>query len=183
MDMLVKSWIFGTISPELQDVTHQRGLTARVAWLAMENRFIGNQETHALHIEATFWNFVQGNLNVNNYCLKMKGFADSLIDLGVDVPDRVLVLNVLRGLSKNFDHFRAIFTHTTSFPSFQKVHDDMCLEEIQLGAAVCHCYPHCVLHRAQATIGANFFQWACAPPTAAATAAPAAAVRQEEQPW
>jgi hypothetical protein len=52
----------------------------------------------------------------------------------------------------------------TSFPSFQKVHDDMCLEEIQLGAAVCRCYPHCVLHRAQATIGANFFRWACAPP-------------------
>jgi hypothetical protein len=55
---------------------------------------------------------------VNDYCLKMKGFADSLIDLGVDVPDRVLVLNVLRRLSKNFDHLHTIFTHTMSFPSF-----------------------------------------------------------------
>jgi hypothetical protein len=54
MDMLVKSWLFGTISPELQDVTRQRGLTARAAWLALENRFIGNRETHALHINATF---------------------------------------------------------------------------------------------------------------------------------
>jgi hypothetical protein len=54
MYMLVKSWIFGTISPELQDVTHQRGLTARAAWLALENRFIGNRETRAHHIEATF---------------------------------------------------------------------------------------------------------------------------------
>jgi hypothetical protein len=133
MDMLVKSWIFGTISPELQDVTRQCGLTARAAWLALENRFIGNRETRALHIEATFWNFVQGDLNVDDYYLRMKGFADSLIDHGVDVPDRVLVLNVLRGLSKNFDHLRAIFIHTTSFPSFQKVHDDLCLEEIQQG--------------------------------------------------
>jgi hypothetical protein len=53
----------------------------------MENRFIDNRETCALHIDATFQNFVQGDLNVNGYCLKMKGFADSLIDLGVDVPD------------------------------------------------------------------------------------------------
>jgi hypothetical protein len=87
MDMLVKSWFFGTISPALQDVTHQRGLTARAAWLALENRFIDNQETRALHIEATFQNFVQGDLNVNGYCLKMKGFVDSLIDLSVDVLD------------------------------------------------------------------------------------------------
>jgi hypothetical protein len=118
MDMVIKSWLYGTISPELQDVTRQRGHTARAAWLALENRFIGNRENRALPINATFRNFVQGDLNVNDYCLKMKGFADSLIDLGVDVPDRVLVLNVLRRLNKTFDHLRAIFTHTTPFPSF-----------------------------------------------------------------
>jgi hypothetical protein len=56
--MLVKSWLFGTISLELQDVTRQRGLTTRAAWLALENHFIGNRETHALHIDATFQNFV-----------------------------------------------------------------------------------------------------------------------------
>jgi hypothetical protein len=56
--MLVKSWLFGTISPELQDVTRQRGLTARAAWLALDNCFISNRETRALHIDTTFWNFV-----------------------------------------------------------------------------------------------------------------------------
>jgi hypothetical protein len=30
MDMLVKYWLFGTISPKLQDVTRQRGLTTHV---------------------------------------------------------------------------------------------------------------------------------------------------------
>jgi hypothetical protein len=44
---------------------------------------------------------------VNDYCLKTKGFADSLINLGVDVPDHVLILNILRGLNKNFDHLHA----------------------------------------------------------------------------
>jgi hypothetical protein len=84
----------------------------------LENRFIGNQETRALHIDATFQSFVQGKLTMNDYCLKMKGFTDSLIDLGIDIPDHVLVLNVLCGLNKAFDHLHAIFTHTTPFPSF-----------------------------------------------------------------
>jgi hypothetical protein len=91
---------------------------ARNTWLALENHFLGNHETCALHIDATFWCFVQGDLSVNNYCRKMKSFIDSLADLSIDVTDRVLVLNVLRGLNKNFEHLRAIFTHVTPFPSF-----------------------------------------------------------------
>jgi hypothetical protein len=61
----------------------------------------------------------------------MKGFTDSLTDIRVDVTDCVLMLNVLCRLNKDFDHLCAIFTHTTPFPSFQKVLDDLCLEEIQ----------------------------------------------------
>jgi hypothetical protein len=119
--------------PSLQDVVRQRGHTARDAWLALESHFLDNRETRALHINATFWSFIQGDLSVNDYCRKMKGFADSLADLGVDVTDRVLMLKVLRGLNKNFEHLRTIFTHVTPFLLFQKVLDDLCLEEIQQG--------------------------------------------------
>jgi hypothetical protein len=31
---------------------------ARDAWLALENHFLGNRETRALHIDATFLSFV-----------------------------------------------------------------------------------------------------------------------------
>jgi hypothetical protein len=54
MDMVVKSWLYDTILSELQDVTCQCGYTARATWLALENRFIDNQETRVLHIDATF---------------------------------------------------------------------------------------------------------------------------------
>jgi hypothetical protein len=63
----------------------------------------------------------------------MKGLDNSFADLDVDVADCVLVLNVLRGLNKNFKHLCAIFTYETPFPSFQKVLDDLCMEEIQQG--------------------------------------------------
>jgi hypothetical protein len=64
MDMVVESCLYGTISPELQDVTRQHAHTAHAAWLALENRFIGNREIRALHIDATFrnWHAVGGML-------------------------------------------------------------------------------------------------------------------------
>jgi hypothetical protein len=64
----------------------------------LKNHFLGNRETHTLHIDATFQSFIQDDLSVNDYCRKMKG---------IDVADRVLVLNVLRGLNKNFEHLHA----------------------------------------------------------------------------
>jgi hypothetical protein len=131
MDSIIKSWIWGTIFPDLQDVTWQHGHMADDARLALEKHFLGNHKTYALHIDATFQSFVQGDLSINHYCWKMKGFANSLTDLNIDVTDRVLMLNVLRRLNKNFKHLRVIFMHVTPFPSFQKVLNDLCLEEIQ----------------------------------------------------
>jgi hypothetical protein len=63
----------------------------------------------------------------------MKGVIDSFADLGVDVTDHVLMLNVQCGLNKNFEHLRIIFMHATPFPLFQKVLDDLYLEQIQQG--------------------------------------------------
>jgi hypothetical protein len=103
------------------------------AWLALENHFLGNHETHVLHINAPFRSFVQSDLSVSNYYQKMKGFADSVANLGVDVTNRIFVLNVLRRLNKNFEHLCTIFTHATPFPSFQKPLNDLCLEEIHQG--------------------------------------------------
>jgi hypothetical protein len=61
----------------------------------------------------------------------MNDFANSLVDLVVNITDRVLMLSILRRLNKNFEHLRTIFTHATPFSSFQKVLDDLYLEEIQ----------------------------------------------------
>jgi hypothetical protein len=133
MDSVVKPWIYDTIFPDLQDVTRQRGHTTCHAWLASENHFLGNHKTCTLHIDATFQSFAQGDISINDYCQKMKGFTSSLTDLGVDITDHVLMLNVLHGLNKNFEHLCTIFMHATSFPSFQKVLNDLCLEEIQQG--------------------------------------------------
>ena len=70
---------------------------------------------------------------MTEYCRKMKAMADSLGDLDCPVSDRNLVLNVLRGLNKKYEHLRAIITRSHPFSSFLKLRDDLVLEELQLG--------------------------------------------------
>ena len=65
----------------------------------------------------------------------MKGMADALHDLGDPVSDRVLVLNVLRGLSSTYDHLKSWIARQRPFPSFLQVRDDLVLEEITRGPA------------------------------------------------
>jgi hypothetical protein len=130
MDNIVLSWVTGTISVELKDIIRERGGTDRHAWIALENQFLENQETQALHLDAQFRNFVQGDLTVGEYCQKMKGFADALADLNTPVTDQMLVLTLLRGLNPRYENLRMIITRSNPFPSFQKVRDDLILEEL-----------------------------------------------------
>ena len=125
LDNVAMSWIFGTISLDLQDIVRTHGGTTRQAWLALEGQFLGN---------ATFRTFEQGDLSVGEYCRRMKGMADALHDLGCPVLDRVLVLNVLRGLNSTYDHLRTWITRQRPFPSLQ-IRDELVLEEITRGPA------------------------------------------------
>jgi hypothetical protein len=67
--------------------------------------------------------------SVSNYDRKM----NCMVDLGCAIFDRNLVLDVLRGLNKQYDHLHAIIMRSTPFPSFHKVRDDLVLEELTLG--------------------------------------------------
>jgi hypothetical protein len=82
-----------------------------------------------LHLDATFHNFFQGDLSLSDYCRKMKSMAD----LGCAVSDYNLILKVLQGLIKRYNHLRAIITCSAPFPSFHKVRDDLVLKEFTLG--------------------------------------------------
>jgi hypothetical protein len=80
-------------------VVRERGCTPRHLWLAIKNQFLGNREQRTLHLDAAFRTFVQCDLSINEYCRKFKAMADGLADLGTPVEDRILVLNILRGLN------------------------------------------------------------------------------------
>jgi hypothetical protein len=135
MDCVVVSWIFNTIAPDLLDVVHERdGITARAAWLGLEQQFFNNRESRAMLLDAEFRTLCQGALSVDEYCRKMKNMADALADLGEPVLDRTLVLNVLRGLNERFQFMSQLVTRQKPFPSFGDVRADLRLAELNMAS-------------------------------------------------
>jgi hypothetical protein len=132
LDSVVLSWLHDTITIELQDIIRDQADTARQAWLALEDQFLGNRDARALHLDAQFHLFSQGDLSVGEYCRQMKGLADSLRDLGKPVADRTLVLNLLRGLSPRYGHLKALIKRSVPFPTFHAVRNELLLEELTM---------------------------------------------------
>jgi hypothetical protein len=62
----------------------------------------------------------------------MKGMADNLRALGETITDRHLILNLLQGLNKWFDHIKIFIKWLQPFPSFHTICNDLELEEIEM---------------------------------------------------
>jgi hypothetical protein len=101
----------------------------RHLWLTIENQFLGNREQRTFHLDAVFHTFVQDDLSINEYCHKFKAMADGLADLGTPAEDRILILNILRGLKQRVG---SIIRRYSSFLNLLKVRDDLLLEEIHM---------------------------------------------------
>ena len=132
MDAVVKSWLYSTVSADLADAVIDHRASAREAWLAIEDHFLGNQETRALHLDAKFRAFAQGDLSITEYCKRFKKMADDLADLNEHVTDRTLVLNVLRGLNERYKDIGVHLRRGRPFPSFAAVRNELLLEEINM---------------------------------------------------
>jgi hypothetical protein len=109
-----------------------RDSTARDIWLALEEQFLGNQETRALHLDAKFRNFCQGDLNITDYCRCFKNMANALSDLGEPVSGRTLVLNVIRGLAERFEGVGRHLRISRELPTFLEVRSALTPEELTM---------------------------------------------------
>jgi hypothetical protein len=72
----------------------------------LEAQFLDNCELSVLQLNVKFCVFKQGDLSVSDYYRQMKGMADDLRASGETIIDRHLVLNLLHGLNKRFDHMK-----------------------------------------------------------------------------
>lgn len=130
MDCVVLGWLFGTISADLLQDVLSTDTTARVVWLGLEHQFLGNSEQRAQNLTTAFHTFQQGDLTVDEYCRKMKAFADDLGDVGEPVRDRTLVLNTLNGLSEKFHNLGSLVPMQRPFPTFVEFRSMLRLEEL-----------------------------------------------------
>jgi hypothetical protein len=130
------TWILSTLSPELHKIIQELTETACQAWLVVEAQFLGNIELHVLQLDAKFCIFKQGDFNVSDYYRRMKGMTDDLRALGETVTDHHIILNLLQGLNKRFDHMKIFIKRSQPFPFFDTVRNDLKLMEIKLDHSV-----------------------------------------------
>jgi hypothetical protein len=95
-------------------------------------QFLSNSKSCVLQLDAGFCTFKQGDLSDSDYYCQMKGMTDDLHALGETITDCHLVLNLLQGLNKRFDHIKIFIKRSQLFPSFHIVHNDLELEGIEL---------------------------------------------------
>jgi hypothetical protein len=96
---------------------------------------------------------------VIDYYRKMKGMVDALRGLGKPLPDRTLVLNILRGLNKRYNHLKTFLKLAIPFPSFHGIHNDLMLEDITMGVEA--------ISNSATDFVASDGQQSCPPPSAA----------------
>jgi hypothetical protein len=94
---------------------------------------VGNRETRIVLVDTEFRTMCQGALSVSDYCWRMKTLADSLVELGEPISDRLLTINLLRGLNDRFAHLRSYLKRQRPFPSFVEVRSELLLEELSMG--------------------------------------------------
>jgi hypothetical protein len=118
MDCCVLTWVYCTVSNDLQQALMIRDPTARDAWLYLEDEFLGQRESRALLMEAEFRSFKQGALSITDYCRRLETMAASLKEFGDPIDDWQLVLTLLRGLNDKYRHMVSNLKMQRSFPTF-----------------------------------------------------------------
>eukprot|EP00267_Zea_mays_P038143 XP_008676400.1 uncharacterized protein LOC103652638 [Zea mays] len=129
MNAVVKSWLYSTVTADLADAVIDHRATAYEAWIAIEDYFLGIQETRALHLDAKFRAFAQGDHSVTDYC---KHFKKMVADLSEHVTDHTLVLNMICGLNERYRDIGVHLRRSRPFPSFAVVRNELLLEEINM---------------------------------------------------
>ena len=132
MNCTVLTWIYGTINPDLQQSTMLKEPNARVAWVHLEDEFLGQRESRALLLSAEFRTVKQGSSSITDFCRRLETMAASLREFGDPVGDRTLVLTLLRGLSEKFRPMVTNIKLRQPFPSFSEARTLLLLEEIDI---------------------------------------------------
>jgi hypothetical protein len=134
VDCVVLSWIFATVSSDLQQSLMIKQRRAREAWTYLENEFLGQKESRALLLETQFRNLRQDAMSITDYCRKLETMVASLAEFGDPIGERQMVLTLLRGLNGKFRHMVSILKMHRPFPTFADARTHLLLEEVDLEA-------------------------------------------------
>ncbi|XP_021769522.1 uncharacterized protein LOC110733768 [Chenopodium quinoa] len=130
LDDIVRQWIYGTITNDLLNSFIDPDDKAVDTWNRLEIFFHNNKSARALQLDAQFTNTKLEQFDgVKPYCTRLKTLADSLKNVGDKVSDNRMALQLLKGLSEEYEPFRTSVRHLNPLPSFDALRSMLELEE------------------------------------------------------
>lgn len=89
-DVLVKLWLYGTLTKDLFKSTFKTGGTSREIWIRLENFFRNNKEAWPIQLDHKLRTKEIGDLTIHSYCQELKSIADLLANVDASVTERTL---------------------------------------------------------------------------------------------
>ncbi|KAK9053078.1 hypothetical protein SSX86_029708 [Deinandra increscens subsp. villosa] len=130
VDALVLQWIYSTISPEILGTIINPEASAADAWASLKGVFNNNKHTRAVHLQHTFSNTrLETFPNISAYCTALKALADQLANVGAPVSNDTLVLQLITGLTEQYDGVAMLLQQTEPLPAFFEARSKLLLEE------------------------------------------------------
>ena len=119
LDDIVRTWIYGSISPTLVQSIVRSDDCDLDAWNRVENNFQNNKTSRILYLESQFNDLHLTNFpNVKAYCNELQNLALTLSNHRTTISDNRLALQVLHGLSSDYHTFRSLIQHMNPIRSF-----------------------------------------------------------------
>ncbi|XP_071740726.1 uncharacterized protein [Rutidosis leptorrhynchoides] len=99
-------------------------------WLRLHNIFQDNKNSRALYHQRQFNTIRLDDFpNCTVYCQEIKSLADQLRNVGDNVNDDRMVLQLIAGLNDNFGTVGTYFTQLDKLPSFYYARSKLILDE------------------------------------------------------
>ncbi|XP_022032622.1 uncharacterized protein LOC110933724 [Helianthus annuus] len=130
LDSIVLQWIYGTISTNLLHTILKPNTTAYDAWTALANLFQDNKATRIIDLNNKFANTRLDQFSsMSAYCQAMKVIFDQLTNVGSPISDEQLVLQILTGLTEQYEGIGLLIQQTKPLPDFYETRSRLCMAE------------------------------------------------------
>lgn len=118
IDSIVLQWIYGTLSKKILVRVLEIESTAYEAWKRVKKIFHNNRGPRIAALEQQFFNLKLRDMpSLTDYCQRIREIGSQLSDLGIEVNDERLVIQLVRGLPTEFNATGAI--NNNALPSWE----------------------------------------------------------------
>ncbi|KAH6774149.1 hypothetical protein C2S51_012553 [Perilla frutescens var. frutescens] len=139
-DQFLMSWLLSSISEAMLGYV-TRCKTACELWMVLESLFQSQSKARIMQLRFQLQTTRKGDLSVDDFFLKMRGFADLLAGAGHPIGDDELILYILAGFGPEYEAIVVNLTHRAEPLNLQEVHFALQAQEQRLQSQAVFQFP------------------------------------------